>query len=47
MALTKIISTGQGGFAVTNNKKLYLKMRSYKNQGIENLFQLKWNKKLA
>ena len=44
MALTKIISTGQGGFAVTNNKKLYLKMRSYKNQGIENPFQLKWNK---
>ena len=31
----KIVTTCEGGLATTNNKKLYLKMQTLKNHGIE------------
>jgi perosamine synthetase len=43
MAMTKILSTGQGGFVVTNKKKIYDKMLKLKNHGLKNPFDLKWN----
>lgn len=32
-APNKIITTGQGGLVITNNKKIYLKLKALKNQG--------------
>lgn len=43
MAMTKILSTGQGGFVVTNKKKIYDKMLKLKNHGLKNPFELDWS----
>ena len=32
---TKIITTGEGGIVVTNNKKIYDKMKLYRNHGVD------------
>ena len=37
MSLAKIISTGQGGFAVTNNPELALRMRNLRTHGVESV----------
>ena len=41
LSLTKCISTGQGGFAVTNNKDLAHKMRAIRTHGVENVMDPK------
>jgi perosamine synthetase len=43
-SMTKIISSGQGGFVVTNKKSLYEKMHQIRNHGLKNPFELNWNK---
>ena len=43
MAMTKILSTGQGGLVVTNNKKIYKRLLELKNHGLKNPFELDWN----
>ena len=37
LSVTKCLSTGQGGFAVTSNKDLAKKMRAIRTHGIENV----------
>ena len=41
--MTKLISGGGGGIAVTNNKKLFQKMRMIRNHGVEDQFTESWN----
>lgn len=38
-AVTKILTTGQGGFVTTNNEELYLRMKKLKMQGMDNIFE--------
>ena len=45
MAMTKILSTGQGGFLVTNDKGIYKKLLELKNHGINDIFEVDWNKR--
>ncbi len=35
MSPNKIITSGQGGFVVTNDKKTYIRLRQLRNQGVE------------
>ena len=37
MALSKLVSTGQGGFAVTKNKELYEQMKLIRTHGVANV----------
>ncbi len=37
LSVAKTIATGQGGFAVTNNKDLALKLRALRTHGVENV----------
>ena len=37
LSVAKTISTGQGGFAVTNNSELATKIRAIRTQGVENV----------
>jgi dTDP-4-amino-4,6-dideoxygalactose transaminase len=37
LSVAKIIATGQGGFSVTNNSELAVKMRAIRTHGIENV----------
>ena len=37
MAISKLVSTGQGGFTVTRNKKLYEQMRLIRTHGVVNV----------
>lgn len=43
MSVTKTISSGQGGFVVTNNKKLFFNLKKIKNNGLLNIQNIpKW-----
>ena len=39
LSMSKLISTGQGGFVVTKDKDLYLHLRSIRTHGVTDLFQ--------
>ena len=41
--MTKILPTGQGGLIVTNNRKIYNKIKLVKNHGVVDNFTEKWN----
>ena len=43
LGVTKLISTGQGGFVVTNNDSLYEKLRLLRNHGVVDNFTDRWN----
>ena len=43
LSLTKLISTGQGGFCVTRSKTIYEKLIRIRTHGIKNVFSGKWN----
>ena len=38
-AVTKIMTTAQGGFVTTNNDELYARMKKLKMQGMDNIFE--------
>lgn len=38
-AVTKIMTTAQGGFVTTNNEELYKRMKKLKMQGMDNIFE--------
>lgn len=38
-AVTKIMTTAQGGFVTTDNEELYLRMKKLKMQGMDNIFE--------
>lgn len=38
-AVTKILTTAQGGFVATDNEELYVRMKKLKMQGMENIFE--------
>lgn len=44
LAMTKLISAGQGGFVVTNNDDLAQHMRMSRTQGVEQVFDATWAK---
>lgn len=43
MSVTKLISTGQGGFAVTKDKAVYEQMTALRNHGVADYFADRWN----
>ena len=43
LSVAKIISSGQGGFAVTNDKSLYEKMVSIRTHGVGNTINADWS----
>ncbi len=45
MGISKLISTGQGGFVVTKDKKTYEKIKSIKNHGITDIFTDTWGQR--
>lgn len=42
LGVTKLISTGQGGVAVTRSEKIYERMRLARNHGVVDLFADRW-----
>lgn len=42
-SVSKIVTTGQGGFCCTNRKKIYEKIKLIKTHGMKNVFYSKWN----
>lgn len=45
LSVAKTISSGQGGFVVTNNKKIYLKLKKLKNNGLTEIKNINnWSK---
>jgi dTDP-4-amino-4,6-dideoxygalactose transaminase len=42
-SVPKIVTTGQGGFCCTNNKKIYEKIKSIKTHGMRNVFYSTWD----
>ena len=42
-SVTKMITTGQGGFCCTNQKKIYEKIKLIKTHGMKNVFYSTWN----
>lgn len=45
MGISKLISTGQGGFVVTKDQKVYEKLKSIKNHGITDIFTDTWGER--
>lgn len=43
LGVTKVISTGQGGFLVTRDKKIYEKIKFVRNHGVTDIFTDTWN----
>ena len=43
-SVSKLVTTGQGGFCCTNNKKIYEKIKLIKTHGMSNIFNSSWNK---
>ena len=43
LGMTKLISSGQGGFAVTKDKTLYKKLKLIRNHGVVDQFTDNWN----
>lgn len=43
LGVSKLISTGQGGFVVTRNSQVYEQMKLIKNHGITDIFTDTWN----
>jgi len=43
LGVTKLISTGQGGFVVTRNQETYEKLKLIRNHGVVDLFTDTWN----
>ncbi len=43
LSVAKIISTGQGGFLVTKNKKIYEKLLAIRTHGVENVINVQKN----
>ena len=43
LAISKTVSSGQGGFCVTNNPNLYEKLLSLRTHGTNNVFDPKWS----
>ena len=43
LSTSKIITTGQGGFCCTNQKKIYEKIKLIKTHGMKNVFYSTWN----
>jgi len=44
MGISKLISTGQGGFVVTNKKEIYDQMKLIKNHGVTDIFTDTWSR---
>lgn len=42
-SVPKIVTTGQGGFCCTNDKKIYEKIKLIKSHGMRNLFYSNWD----
>jgi len=45
IGISKLISTGQGGFVVTRDRKIYEKLKSIKNHGITDIFTDTWGER--
>ena len=43
-SVSKLITTGQGGFCCTNNKKIHQKIKLLKTHGMSNIFKSSWDK---
>ena len=43
LGISKLISTGQGGFVVTRNPQVYEKLKLIKNHGVVDIFTDTWN----
>lgn len=44
LGISKLISTGQGGFAVTRNRDTYEQMKLIRNHGVSGIFTETWNR---
>lgn len=43
LGMTKLISTGQGGFAVTRSREVYERLKLVRNHGVTDIFTDTWN----
>lgn len=44
LGITKLISTGQGGFVVTRNQETFEKLKLIRNHGVKDIFTETWNR---
>lgn len=44
LGITKLVSTGQGGFIVTRNKDLYEQLKLVRNHGVRDIFTNAWSR---